>query len=920
LISFLYLTYRNTTLFVLAFILLVSVALFHKDVVPTLAQKYAKEYGVEYSHIEGNLFFGFKIEEFKYRDFVTASSLDVKYNLLSLIRKTPKIESIRVDSLYIDVEKIPSSNTKSQTHFEPRFIISKIILNKSDILYKKEHYRLSLDAKESYYSKLLNVKTVQTTLKTPYGSAKATGSITQNRLKIKTSIEPSSTTTKEYLSFLKTPPKSLLCDIDVDKDRVKLLTHIKTIVPKELKELSLKNLSTQITFSFKEKRALLNATYNLSYKKYKLKVTQSATYRDKVSLLNSHIESKILKTPINLPLKNFTSDINATKKELAIAFNSSKLHYKISSKDYKKFNFSGEGEILASLIKGIPELLKKEQITFQHSGSYSSLENSLKSHLVADTTSTKLDIELLYKKKTPSVSMTIVPKRDSQLFKKYQLQNFSPTKLSYKKMDRREYIKIDANLLQLNLIKESMKLKGEGTFASNPFTLKSDLATKKPLEIELKTEVKSLKKTLKNLTIESKKLATISDIELNIESRLVFQEPFVIDSTLKIPSLSIKSDEQTTQLFENIEIKSSVTPKRVTLHKYNFEYKEFSIYSNRESTILLNDKSIEIEKLWIFDNLLLKGLYTKEQNVGRFSLESDNFHYKHKDATFNAKIDLNAKIDSNSTNISGDIEILKAVVSYMPTSNYAISDPDIIIIQEQKRKKDSKLTLNIKLHSKKDILYKHKDIKVYLKPNIEIIKESHKDITIKGEVLLNRGEIKLEDKKFTLSKSSLYFNNTNPINPQLMVKLHYITLDYRDILISITHTLKEPIFILSSNPQMSQNDIMSYLLFGESANSMFDEKGDGSTTSLLLATGVKELFNANSKIKLDTLNLLTNSDGKIGYEIGSRFNKNMRVIYRNDTISSFILQYSLSNSTRIDVDVRETGQGVSFIYMKDFKH
>jgi len=109
LISFLYLTYRNTTLFVLAFILLVSVALFHKDVVPTLAQKYAKEYGVEYSHIEGNLFFGFKIEGFKYRDFVTASSLDVEYNLLSLIRKTPKIESIRVDSLYIDVEKIPSS-------------------------------------------------------------------------------------------------------------------------------------------------------------------------------------------------------------------------------------------------------------------------------------------------------------------------------------------------------------------------------------------------------------------------------------------------------------------------------------------------------------------------------------------------------------------------------------------------------------------------------------------------------------------------------------------------------------------------------------------------------------------------------------------------------------------------------------------
>ncbi len=44
----------------------------------------------------------------------------------------------------------------------------------------------------------------------------------------------------------------------------------------------------------------------------------------------------------------------------------------------------------------------------------------------------------------------------------------------------------------------------------------------------------------------------------------------------------------------------------------------------------------------------------------------------------------------------------------------------------------------------------------------------------------------------------------------------------------------------------------------------------------------------------------------------------MRVIYRDDTIASLILQYSLTKSTRLDVDVRETGQGVSFIYIKDF--
>jgi len=100
------------------------------------------------------------------------------------------------------------------------------------------------------------------------------------------------------------------------------------------------------------------------------------------------------------------------------------------------------------------------------------------------------------------------------------------------------------------------------------------------------------------------------------------------------------------------------------------------------------------------------------------------------------------------------------------------------------------------------------------------------------------------------------------------------------------------------------------------------ESSDGDTkisaSSLLLGTGLKQMFSQSAGIKIDTLNILTNKEGTLGYEIGSRYNKDIRILYRNDTASSVVVQYSLSKSLRVDVDVVQTGQGINIIYVKDF--
>jgi hypothetical protein len=56
----------------------------------------------------------------------------------------------------------------------------------------------------------------------------------------------------------------------------------------------------------------------------------------------------------------------------------------------------------------------------------------------------------------------------------------------------------------------------------------------------------------------------------------------------------------------------------------------------------------------------------------------------------------------------------------------------------------------------------------------------------------------------------------------------------------------------------------------------------------------------------------------MGFEVGARLNKDLRVLYKNDTISSVLVQYTVNRWLRLDADIHELGQGINAIYIKDF--
>jgi translocation and assembly module TamB len=86
----------------------------------------------------------------------------------------------------------------------------------------------------------------------------------------------------------------------------------------------------------------------------------------------------------------------------------------------------------------------------------------------------------------------------------------------------------------------------------------------------------------------------------------------------------------------------------------------------------------------------------------------------------------------------------------------------------------------------------------------------------------------------------------------------------------------------------------------------------------MLGAGLKGLIGGATKLQIDTMNILTTKEGGVGFEVGARLNKDLRVLYKNNAASSVLLQYTVNQWLRLDADIHELGQGINAIYIKDF--
>lgn len=840
--------------------------LFHQDVVPYLAQKYHEQLGVKYLKIEGTLFYGVRIDGLSYGDALSIQHLELEYNLLKLLRPTPKLDRLFVDGVTLDTSKLTKSESSSTSPSIPAFFLEELSLQNVQAIIKDEAIAFNLQASAIDLDDTLDVGALDLELTTRYADIQATGDIKDSQLSAKTAIKLAKDLREKYLAGVENFPQELIVDILLDQEGVTLQTQLDDLSLKEKRDMKLQHSSLRIEYPFAQDKIFIDSSSKLLFQDHLVTLEQKGSVDTKGAFVTS-IEGEIEDLFAQKILLEASGDAN----HLDIAADVDQHHLKLNTTNYRDFNYHVKSPYLYA--DGLVQL--KEQMQ--------TLQASLELQNV-DPRMRKLE---LFVEHTSDLTQ----------------------------------ISVESLLMHLKLQREGDQIEGGGSVASNYFHLVGDMNKQ---ELVIYSEIQSLHTFLLELGIVQEDQELRYDAKLHTATTLFLKEEFLIKSKIEIPWYQIQLDDESIYQGENISMALSYQKRQLFIDSYTMSLQEHKIFSTKASKISLQrDQDIILESVYINNDLKLTGRVSPLEKKAQLHLQSDSFMYDSKDVNLTLAVDVDADIEfGGKQKLQGEITILGGVLSYMPKEDYKITDKDIIILQDIKEKVHTQREIDIKINAAKPIRYKNENIDLEFIPELQLLEQAGKPLVILGTVAIERGEVNVSDRVFEFDKSELSFNGTEQINPQLNLKLHHYTLDGIDIQIYITNTMDDPVIIFSSNPAMSQEDILSYILFGERASSVFDTSGDGDTkasvSALLLGSGLKQMLNQSNLLKVDTLNILTNEEGTLGYEIGAKLDKDFRIVYKNDTVSSVILQYSISNNIRLDVDVDETGQGVSILYIKDF--
>ena len=906
---------------------MVVVLLTHKYTLVFLAEKFLKSNHIEYSKVQGSLFNGLTLYNLKYKNIVRAKKIHINYKLLSFIKLKPIIKDIQTQQLFFNYDALPKS-TKSTADLQIiPFLVLQTELQKTHLIVNKKDYFFNLKMKNLFYDgDTFHSNSLLVKINSYYANATIHAKLLNNKIIAHSdNLQLTKIVRQHYLHFLQNEPKYLQADLNLTTRRIDLSTNIAAFRLTSNNDITIKDQSLRLSYLINKNIFTLKTHYKLLYKKYLSKIRQTGTFNIHGDY-NTTLHADFINFPKNIPINSIDTNFYGDTKTIILDANSSNYCLHLTSNDYNKYKIKlANDKLKLTFIDSLPKKLQNHQFCLDaYSTLYLSPFSAETLFHVTDSFA-KIIGTFHYKEGYKQISAKIEPKLNNPLFQDYNLHSLLPMEFNFTHKGQKEYFQIDANQFQAQIVKnKNNELLGKGYYTSAFFDLKGNVDTNDYIHINLNTTVPSIKELLKDTNLSSANDKSIYDGEVHIHSNIHIKEFFSIKSTITAPFLSLKTDSQNLYLLKDVRLRTSYKNKKINIYNYSAKYKEQKFYSQKTSQIYVDHNLIfYVGAFYIYDNLVLRGVIDPLESKMALNLHSDKFAFKTRDFDVVAKTDINIHVQNTQKQIiDGNLTLLSGKVYYQPQHDYTINDDDIIIVQDIQKQKKNNLVLNLHIDAASPLQYKTKDINVHFIPKIVLKKDAGEKVRIFGKITILDGSITAQSKEFNFDKSELIFLGEKQLNPELNVKLHFQTIDYKDIIILISNTLNSPVLIFSSNPAMSQNDIMSYILFDEPASTLFDNSAQSNKASinyLLLGTGIKTIFNKTTGIHVDTLNILNNKNGTLGYEVGARLNKKIRVVYKNDISSSMILQYNLAKSFRIDVDVHDTGQGVYFIYTKDIE-
>ncbi len=536
----------------------------------------------------------------------------------------------------------------------------------------------------------------------------------------------------------------------------------------------------------------------------------------------------------------------------------------------------------------------------------------LKASVRADSNLAKLDATLLYDGKLAANILATFPKKSpiQRQFANLRLDALNPLKIRVLQKSKQLSITLKSKVFGGKIAYKiaQRRIEGKLRIAKNKITFSGEVDKQIVGELRSASVKESLNSLREIYRFEPPKID--GDLHLRFALKALKRLDVEIDSKRFIPDSSsrIKSPIEDFRMLLGLNL----TKKELLINSYSFNSAGMRFYAKRVSRIVFESSKVHVKELWINDSIKIDGAYDLKREKGQFKAKASDFKLLHQKAKVNLALNLSAKIDGLKIKAKGTVKILGGVLSYNLKAKHYASDDDIIILSHRRKNKRSyfykNVQLSIYIKSINALLFKEKNIYAKLRPQLTLIKPFSSPLQLFGSISIDKkGYYIFNSKRLYFLSSSINFTG-NPTRPLLDINLRYRRYG-KTIYITVSGLATEPNLQFSSDPFMTRDQILSFILFdtvnsASSANDMLSLFGGGIAKSILRNLG----------LKVDTL-IVTSS----GFELGKKITNRITLLYeQREKKPRVIVRIQNSQHTDTQISIGKESQSADIIYRREF--
>jgi hypothetical protein len=880
--------------------------------------------GIHYTHAEGSLVNGMTLHNLHSRS-IDASTLTLDYNLTAILTGKHVVDSVRIDGLRIHLDDFINIDD-SQSLPLPIFTLKEVILTNLQLI-SSYPIELDLHGKDgSFDGKNLNFKTLTASARTQYASGALRGVLKNNILTGRGVVYPNASQLDPYIAqFVTLPPSNPVEILELSSTKVRLSTQFDTLNANFDPKISLRTTTLKMDYQYENNYLDFTALYTLLRYENRVQTHQKLRYHLNgvtTTTFTGEIQSSPLPLPSNIITGSFRDDPDGVAGKLSMEQTSILLQ----SSDYDVYHWSST-TIHQNLrfLPMLPEVLQNSPLTGSAQGEYRLKNSTIDGEINLHHNHADINATLHASGGKIRANGEILLHSNAPSWEKWRMKPPPKLNFSLTHVPSQTHFSLNGENLDLAAILVENRIQGSGNYLGTFFDINGTKGDEIS-DIRITSFTPSLNKTLSLIPSVTLPSSGYYDAEVRSKTHILYDTQLHILTDVEVPWYAAVIDSKRNYSGVNSSFSINYNANTIRIDKYRLDIANHEVKSSRPSYLHLDpDGNLIIDEVWLFDTLLLNGTIDMSTFAASLNLTSQKFTYNGPEGEAQIALDLHFNRDNNATQkLIGSVTLLDGKITYLPLQQFKVMDDDVIIVQDVVAPSDSTLEIEVKVDTLKPLHYLTKELDIYFIPDLTLWKDPKNTMQILGMVSITDGTVTTSGKKFTLRPSFIYFGGEIPINPFLDLTVDH-EVDYKKIQIYITHRLDSPIFLFSSDPIMNQNDIMSYILFGASSDKTFNASGGSNVTAradatnFMLGAGLKGLIGGATKLQIDTMNILTTREGGMGFEVGARLNKDFRVLYKNDTVSSVLIQYQLNRWLRLDADIHELGQGINAIYVKDFR-